>query len=263
MPRTKKQDSLVVTNWQKELAVKCEQTLITEKHMAGDQQFISIQQGQFIFDGSPLKNNQIIAVIADSIIENTLYTTAYNSDNIVSPECYALGRVESQLKPHELAEKPASEMCVTCPNYQWGSGNGKGKACKNKRRLALLLAGFTNDDGKVELTTVKELSASPFAFMRIPVTSVKSFSSYTRKIVMTTKLPLFCMVTKITAIPDTKTIVQLKFEPVQRVPDEWLQAVVERNNEAEEMISFPYAVNNETNQPIQQQNEERQTLLKF
>lgn len=51
--------------------------------------------------------------------------------------------------------------CATCPLAQWGSGNGRGKSCKDLRRLIVLVEGWTMP-----------------AIMTLPPTSLKAFDVY-------------------------------------------------------------------------------------
>ena len=51
--------------------------------------------------------------------------------------------------------------CAECPLNQWGSGNGRGKACKDLRRLIVLVEGWSMP-----------------AIMTLPPTSVKAFDTY-------------------------------------------------------------------------------------
>ncbi len=51
--------------------------------------------------------------------------------------------------------------CAECPLNQWGSGNGRGKACKDLRRLIVLVEGWSMP-----------------AIMTLPPTSVKAFDTF-------------------------------------------------------------------------------------
>jgi len=51
--------------------------------------------------------------------------------------------------------------CANCPMAQWGSGSGRGQACKALRRLIVLVEGWTMP-----------------AIMTLPPTSVKAFDTY-------------------------------------------------------------------------------------
>jgi len=45
-------------------------------------------------------------------------------------------------KPDPGVPEPQNPTCAGCPNNEWGSGQGKGKACKDHRRLAVLILPY-------------------------------------------------------------------------------------------------------------------------
>ena len=76
------------------------------------------------------------------------YPGVYNSNNPQQPDCFAVGRenpeAEGGLKPSEAVKKPHGENCKECPKNQWKSAlTGKGKACKNQRRLIVIPPNFS------------------------------------------------------------------------------------------------------------------------
>jgi hypothetical protein len=74
------------------------------------------------------------------------YPGAYNSNNPQQPNCFAIGRENpegGELKPHASVKKPLGENCKDCEKNQWQSAaTGKGKACKNQRRLVVVPPDF-------------------------------------------------------------------------------------------------------------------------
>ncbi len=211
--------------------------------MAAERTFLSVnQQCQLVYEGLPLHNNEAIVVIADYIIEQTFYPNRYDADNVDSPTCYAFGRDERQLRPHEDVANPISELCKTCPNYEWGSSltGGKGKACQSKRRLALFFAGTYDKDNKFNLFEPEQIQTNTFVYMRVPVMSVRNLSKYVTQLAVGVRRPPFAVITKISAKPHSKSRYELDFEYVQAVPENWLEAMFKRNKEAESAIDFPY-----------------------
>ena len=105
------------------------------------------------------------AVIVDFIAKNAYYPGAYDKDNIVPPVCFAIGAIPSKLVPSPNAPEPQAKSCAECPMNAFGSApNGKGKACKNERLMAVLPP---DADADAPLWTI---SAGP--------TSIKSFDNY-------------------------------------------------------------------------------------
>jgi len=85
------------------------------------------------------------------------YPGVYNANNPQSPNCWAIGRdfpESGLLKPDKSIEKPQGADCRTCPKNQWKSdNNGRGKACKNQRRL-IVVAGDLTDPSTATLLTL-------------------------------------------------------------------------------------------------------------
>lgn len=103
---------------------------------------------------------EIFVIILDWATLNQYYEGKYDPKNIQPPVCAAMGLKEKELKPVPTAPKPQAENCHDCPQNQWGS-DGKGKACKNTRVLAVVPKG-TVEDGPILL-----LKVSPAALKHI------------------------------------------------------------------------------------------------
>lgn len=86
------------------------------------------------------------AIIVDMLAKPSLeyYAAAYDPDaKGTAPDCYSnLGD-----KPEAGAADKQSANCANCQHRIEGSGqNGKGKACRVKRKIALLIEGDTSGD---------------------------------------------------------------------------------------------------------------------
>lgn len=84
-------------------------------------------------DASP----KLDVVVVDFVSLNQYYPGKYNEKDIKPPSCYAIGTEIDLMKPSPNATDPQSESCKICPQNQWGS-DGRGKACKNQRLVAVL-----------------------------------------------------------------------------------------------------------------------------
>ncbi len=154
-------------------------------------------------------------LILDVLYENAFFDGEYDSDNPSGPDCFALSTEEKTLAPPEtlgdarqcLNSEPAGSDCSGCwANVFNTADRGKGKACKNTRRLAMLPA----DD---DLLNAKSLSQIEGAMLRLPVTSVKAFSAYANKITKGLGIPLYMLRTHISIFQDDKTQHRIEFEP--------------------------------------------------
>lgn len=116
------------------------------------------------------------AVILDFISGNYFYQGAFDPDDIAPPECFALGAEPSLLVPNDKVVSKQADSCSVCPQNQWGSADrGKGKACSNKRLLALLPLDATED------TAIMTLKISP--------TGIKQFDGYVGGVARSFGLP--------------------------------------------------------------------------
>lgn len=102
-------------------------------------------------------------VILDWISFNSYYEGVYDPQNPQAPVCWALNKVLDELGPSPNCPTPQAESCKACPKDQFGS-SGRGKACKNVRRLIVAAPDATLD------SPVMALEVSPGA--------IRAFDNY-------------------------------------------------------------------------------------
>ena len=200
------------------------------------------------WDQAPLPGNQMAVSVLDSILENTFYEGAYDPENPQPPMCFAFARDEKTMAPHKLVvdahnqQCGASGLCAGCPQNEWGTAEkGRGTACKNTRRLALIPAGQFNQADKFQLISDEDhYATTPIGFMKLPITRVTGFSSFVKQVAGTIRRPPHGIVTKVRVVPDPKNQFKVLFEPIVNVPDELMAAVMKRHEEAGKVIDFPY-----------------------
>jgi hypothetical protein len=136
------------------------------------------------------------------------YPGVYNSANPQQPNCFAVGRENPEggsLKPHESVEKPQGTDCKVCPKNEWGSAQtGRGKACKNQRRLLVMP---TNSDEETEPMT---LYVSPGA--------LKNFDAYITRL----KNEHGCL--------PAQVVTEISFDPHQSYPSLMFKFVEKHDN---------------------------------
>ena len=231
MAIVKKSASTAIVNWESELAKHAEAAAAVEQMPAGH--FVSFKSGQLVVNGQPIKGNEADVVIVGFVYENKMYEGKYNADAPNGPVCYAFSSTEEGLKPHEKCVKPQHEQCADCPKNEWDTAvTGKGKACKNVRRLALISVDNVSDPD--------QLKDADIYFAEIPVTSVKGWSGYVKTLAATLKRPPFGVVTKLAVVPDAKTQFKVTFSNPRPVPAEWGAVIMAKVAEAKESIAFPY-----------------------
>lgn len=249
---TAKPQSTAVVKWDDELAKQAEIAAGMEANTGGGQ-FFSLKSGVLSWQDSPVAGNQMAVVILDSVLENVFYEGKYDPDVPQGPMCFAFGRDEKDLAPHTVvveagnSQAGASGLCEGCEMNEWGSADvGKGKACRNTRRLALVPAGSFNQAGKFELIEdIEHYESTAIGFMKLPVMSVKGYASFVKQVAGTLRRPPFGIVTKVKVVPDTKSQFKVVFEPIMNLPDELMGIIMKRHEEAESTIDFPYQPNEE------------------
>lgn len=100
--------------------------------------YISTKGKLFTFpDGQT--DSDFNCIVIDYIRCNTLLPP-YNPNIRPNPKCWALGRSDHLLVPSERSPQRQAESCTACALNKFGSATngGKGKACANTYRLAIV-----------------------------------------------------------------------------------------------------------------------------
>lgn len=245
--------STSVVKWDEELARQAEVAAGMEANTGGGQ-FFGLKSGVLTWQDAPLPNNQMAVVILDSILENVFYEGAYDPDVPQGPTCFAFGREEKTMAPHQIVLDGGTQQCTQCDGCEmneFGSADvGRGKACRNTRRLAMIPAGTFNAAGKLELIDdIEHFESTAIGFMKLPVTSVKGYASFVKQVAGALKRPPFGIVTKVKVVPDAKSQFKVLFEPIMNLPDDVMGAIMARHEEAMAVIDFPYTPNDEDAAP--------------
>lgn len=137
------------------------------------------------------------------------------------PDCWSnLGD-----KPEAKAENPQGANCATCPMNVDGSGeNGKGKACRFQRRVAVLLEGDESGDLYQFNIPAKSLFGKGTG-------NTHPFESYIRYLVAN-EHSIDYVVTNIAYNLDAETM-ELQFTPVRPINDEEYELVVSAQSDPE------------------------------
>lgn len=247
MAKRKKASSTAIAKWDEQLAQYAEASAAMEAKTGGGQ-FFSLRGGQLTWQDNPIQGNSMAVIILDTVMENIYYEGRFDPEVISPPTCFAFGRSEDEMQPHESVvelDQAVNEQCSGCPMNEWGSANiGKGKACRNTRRLALLSAG-TLDGDDVELYEDEHFQTSEVGYMKLPVTSVKGYGSFVKQVATTLRRPPFGIITRLSVVPDDKTQFRVVFEALDKVPDSLMNIVMDRHTAIENEIMFPYTLEQE------------------
>ena len=213
-------------------------------------QFIGTRAGQLVVAGQPQPGNRMAAVILDAVMVNAYYPDAFDPDNPMSPTCYAFGRKEDEMGPHDKCADKQSEQCKGCPHNEFGSAvkfnskgqkvEARGKACKNGRRLAVIAAGTINAAGAFEAFGKPGDFAGDILFLNVPPTSLRSYGGYVTKLASTVGRPPYGVFTEIALVGDPKSQFKVTFQPLAKVPDSLIPTMRDRHKEAMGVIEFPF-----------------------
>lgn len=205
----------------------------------GGGQQLSFRGGVMSWAGKPV-GHETNVVVLDWVPERSYYGRPYDPNNTSPPDCYSY----DDERPHPKAADPQHENCEECPHNAFGSATqGKGKACKQGARLALIAAD-TKDLANTGVTTA-----------RVSTMNAMKFSDYLSEL-EAKSLRLAGTVTELTCHPDTKTQYALGFSVAgpYKVPKAGEAAFIALLNKATAEVNRPY--------PDQQEVEVRQVPQK-
>jgi len=116
----------------------------TTKDIAGASggKSISIKGGvwRMIVGGEEVAKNEdrsmnLVIVASGKGVTRTFYAEKYEEGKDIKPACWSAEGVV----PNEEVPNPQSKSCTTCPQNIEGSGDGKARACRFSKRLAVAL----------------------------------------------------------------------------------------------------------------------------
>ena len=225
-----------LVKWDEALAARAAVQKKVAAAASGGGAFISFKGGGISFKGSPVEDDVLDVVVLDSVMENQLYDGAYDENNPQAPLCYAFGRDLETMAPHPdvvEAGNAQADRCKDCPHNQWNTAEkGRGKACKNVFRLAIIPA----EDAE----TPEKVAEAELVFAKTPVTSGKNWGNYVRSL-EALKLPPLAFITTLGVVPSKGTQFQVTFKAEEKIEDgDVIGALLEKAEQAEAQIDFPY-----------------------
>lgn len=154
---------------------------------------LMVKNKQFQLPDGTVLGDSIDVVVVDFISMNRYYTEVFNPNNPQPPVCIAMGKDLNSMAPIDESPDKQAEACKSCPMNQWESDprGGKGKACKNTRELAVILASDAGEDD----APIYTLSVSP--------TSIKSFDAMVLAVARQFEGPLVKAIINISTNPNT------------------------------------------------------------
>jgi hypothetical protein len=218
--------------WQQELAVSAKDATAVE--MPTTQSF-STRAGVLSYNGQAMPNNQVDVVILAASFVNAMFINKFDPNNIVSPLCFAMSENGEDMAPNENSFKPQSEQCEGCEQAEWGSDpnspSGRGKMCKETRKLAVMPAEAMTDG----------IEKAPVVTLNVPVTSVENWGGYVHLLAATAKRPAWSVITRITLKPHPKKQFVVEFEAVDAINSgEMLDQLKVKRESAMKSVLVPF-----------------------
>ena len=154
--------------------------------------------------------NQLDVIIVDWLAEPSrkFYLAAYDKDaKSTLPDCWS----NDGVRPEAGGKNPQADTCASCPKNVKGSGsNGKGKACRYERRLAILVAGDPSGD-------VYQIAIPGASLFSDNDGSIYGFEGY-RKFLMSNGEALDTVVTRLIYDPEADTA-KLGFKAIRHLTE--------------------------------------------
>lgn len=216
----------VSPKWKQQLAALAAEDVSREPATAGNN--ISTRGHKFTLGGSVI-DSPMKVIILDYSFENAFYSEAYDPDNPASPSCFAVAKKEDDLAPDsEKVPDPINETCDGCENNEFGSADsGRGKACKNGRKLALISAD-------VKELTPEYISQTPVAYIRVSPSGIRHWTGYVKKLKSALDAPVCGVITELDFDPDSDQPV-LTEQYVEEITDgDLLDAILKRRAEVQD-----------------------------
>jgi hypothetical protein len=221
-----------LANYDEMLAKMAKKATAIEKPTTSN---IGTRAGILTYNGTPVPDNKLNVIIIASTHANLYYEGKYDEKNPTNPVCYAYSEDGENMVPHPKSSKPQHTDCATCQWNAWESDpeGGRGKACKNSRRLALIPAD----------TTVEDLKTAEIATLQLPVTSVKVWAQYVNKLDALFARPPLGVYTTIGSVPDRLTTFKLTFLNGPLVDVSMVMPLIDKAATAQEQLERIYEPN--------------------
>jgi hypothetical protein len=213
----------VALPWDEELEPFAQQAKAVVQGTGG--KYLSLRNGTISYNSQQIGDTVDFIVLA-SVRENAFYNGKFDADNPRAPACYAINADVNDLAPMEGCDEPQSDTCKGCRWDAWGSADqGKGKACKNTARIAIL--PWTGEE------TEDEIAKKEIIYIRTSVTSTRKWLDYyNNNIVADYRNTIGTLVTRMSIEADKKTQFTLDFETVDGIDRDLAIAVRGRLKQA-------------------------------
>lgn len=208
---------------------------------------ITHQGGVLQVDGKNVEGNQIPLITLDYIFTKEYYEEKFTPGAHATPVCYAFGDSDKGLVAHPEAPakqnlKPdGTSPCTGCPHNAFGTADvGRGKACKDTRRLLVIAPLMKDGKPTVDATYVQRVEKRQIS---IPPASLKNFGVYLTTLQDLTKYGnLREAVTLVKPQPRAKGGHELTFSFLRALTGEELKMLQPLQAGARDLLASPFPV---------------------
>lgn len=103
-------------------------------------QGIRLASSHFVFPDDTKVRDNLEVIVLDWALSYNYYDKPFVKGESSFPACFAVGQSASQMRPSDNSPKKQNDICATCSQNQFGSGQGNAKACQNRINLAVQVA---------------------------------------------------------------------------------------------------------------------------
>jgi len=250
-----------VNTWEAEMAQAA--TIAAKANSATlERSFINFGNGTMSLDGANFPNNEAAVVVLESLHANLYYPEPFDASKPVSPDCYAFGRptlnpddtvsIEGvdtwngtkELAPHKDCTNRVHDTCKGCPMQEFGTALvGKGKACQDTRRIAVIPAGTMQGEKFIAYTKPEQIASADIAYAKLPFFSAKNFSAFVMNVARTLARPTWGVFARMARKNDPRSQFVVEFSALAEIPNALGEAVMKKMREAKDDIAFPFPPN--------------------
>lgn len=202
---------------------------------------ISTRGGVLSWGGATVQEPMPVIVL-DECVEYSYYEGDFDPNSMEAPVCFAISETAAHatgvlgdgLAPHPASTKPQSEKCQGCWANEFGSATkGRGKACGNRRRLAM--AAMQSVEGA-------DLANTDVAIMKVPPTGLKVWDGYVRFLSRFEGVPPEFAVTNVSMKKTTGDALQAipHYELATLVTESMADTVLKLQEACQPMLTKPF-----------------------
>lgn len=166
-------------------------------------QAIRLASRHFVFPDDVKVRDSLEVIVLDWALSYNYYDKPFVRGESSFPVCFAVGQSAATMAPSNNSPNKQNDGCATCPQNQFGSGQGNAKACQNRISLAVQVVEHGPD------SPVYRLSVSP--------TGIKNWKNFASALAERNVLPVQ-VVTRL-GFDDSVAYDRLTFAAARKTPD--------------------------------------------